>query len=163
MKTLSLFIALLWAVLGLHAQSETFPGINLKTPDGNSVSAAKIFSREQPTLLIFWKSTSEKCCENLENIQNAWTESLAEKGVKLVAICVDCSGGWGHVKPIVMGKGWVFETYIDVNGDFKRAMNVNTIPCTILLNENLKQVCRYNGFCAGSGEMICEKVIEMMK
>ena len=160
MKTITTLLMVLVAVSILKAQTGTVPKTELKTLDGTPVSSTVMLTSGNPTIVVFWKSTSGKCCENLDEMQNAWTESLREKGVKVVAICVDCQGSWGHVKPIVNAKEWDFETYIDVNGDFMRAMAVNTMPCTILFDKNLNQVCRYNGFCSGGGEMICTKVLE---
>jgi len=144
----------------LQAQTSKLPETELKTLDGTTVSSKVVLLTGSPTILVFWKSTSGKCCENLDEMQNAWTESLRDKGVKIIAICTDCKGSWGHIKPIVNAKGWDFDTYIDVNGDFMRAMAVNSMPCTILFDENLNLVCRYNGYCSGGGEMICTKVLE---
>ncbi len=54
--------------------------------------------------------------------------SYQEKGVKFVAICVDCTGRIDHVKPIVYGQNIEMEVYVDRNGDLKRAMNVSYTP-----------------------------------
>lgn len=160
MKTVVAYLVACMAVTMLQAQTSKLPNAELKTLDGNPVSSQAVFLAGNPTIVVFWKSASGKCCENLDEMQNAWTESLRDKGVKIVAICADCQGSWGHVKPKVKAKGWDFDTYIDYNGDLMRAMAVNTMPCTILFDENLNQVCRYNGFCSGNGEMICTKVLE---
>jgi peroxiredoxin len=162
MKNSIVIILLFWAGNLLLAQNNKLPATDLKTLNGTPISTAEIFETGNTTLLVFWKSTSGKCCENLEDLQNSWTESLEEKGVKMIAICVDCSGAWSHVKPLVAAKGWDFDTYIDVNGDFKRAMGVSIAPCTILLDKNLDQICRQNGFCAGSGEILCEIILEKL-
>jgi cytochrome c biogenesis protein CcmG, thiol:disulfide interchange protein DsbE len=158
MKNLILFVMLAFVIAKATAQHQNLPVVDLKNTDGYTVSTVRIFEPGGFTMLVFWKSTIGKCCENLESLQNAWYESLMEKGVKMIAICVDCNGTWSHVKPVINARGWSFDTYIDVNGDFKRAMNVNTIPCTILLDENLTPICRQNGFCSGSGELACEKI-----
>lgn len=160
MKTIVVCFMTFMAVSMLQAQTNKLPDNELKTLDGTAVSSREVLLAGNPTIIVFWKSSSGKCCENLDEMQNAWTESLRERGVKVVAICVDCRGSWGHVKPQVKAKGWDFDTYIDVNGSFMRAMAVNSMPCTILFDENLNQVCRYNGFCSGGGEMICTKVLE---
>jgi cytochrome c biogenesis protein CcmG, thiol:disulfide interchange protein DsbE len=80
--------------------------------------------------------------------------------VKMVAICVDCNGNWTQVKPIVNGNNWDFETYIDVNGDFKRAMNVGDVPCSMLFDTDQNLVCRMNNACKGSEEFICSSIME---
>jgi len=67
----------------------------------------------------------------------------------IISICVDCNGSWGQVKPFVKGKGYDFETYVDINGDLKHAMNAGTVPCTIVFDKNNDQICRYDNYCAG--------------
>lgn len=76
----------------------------------------------------------------------------------MICICVDGTGSWSHVKPVVDGNCWEFDTYVDVNCDLKRAMNVTNVPCTILLDGSKNLICRYNGFCIGADQMLCEKI-----
>jgi hypothetical protein len=92
-------------------------------------------------------------------MQSAWLENLQQRGVKMVAICIDSNGTWSHIKPMANGKNWEFEIYIDTNGDFKRAMNVGNVPCTILFDQNQNMLCRNIGYCSGNEELICDKII----
>lgn len=158
MKTIVVTAVFLLFINPLISQTAKIPSVLVKNPDGNDVSTEKIFEPGNYILVVFWKSNSNKCCENIESLQSAWVEKLKDKGLKMIAFCEDCNGSWGQVKPIINAKLWSFETFIDVNGDFKRSMGVHAIPTTILLDKNLKQLCRYNGFCSGSGELICEKI-----
>ena len=157
MKTITLSLIACLSSLILSAQQ--IPDVNLRDVDGNPVSSLEVSQPGEATLLVFWKSTSGKCCENLENLYEAWTGSLKLRGIKMVAICVDCNGSWSHVKPIVNGNGWDFETYIDVNGDFRRALGVGDVPCSMLFDGNQNLVCRYNSGCTGSSDFICENIL----
>jgi hypothetical protein len=159
MKTLIVILLLAYTSFELNAQSPVSPPVELKTPNGMPISTDAVLLTGAPTMLIFWKSTSNQCCDNLESLQSAWLDILKEKGVKMITVCEDCTGNWSHIKPLLAGKNWSFDTYIDVNGDFKRALNVNSLPCTILYDKNMHQLCRQNGFCSGAGELICEKII----
>lgn len=160
MRTLMIILMVIMTDTLIKAQTAGIAETKLKTLDGITISSDEILSGENNTILVFWKSTSSKCCDNLESIQSAWTTTLREKGVKLIAICVDCRGSYSHVKPIVKGKNYDFETYIDVNGDFMRSLSVSSFPFTILLDKNQKELCRYSGYCSGSGELICKKIME---
>jgi hypothetical protein len=160
MKKIVLILIAAWACLSVLAQEKGIPDVKLRDVDGNLVSAAQIAIPGTSTLIIFWKSSSNKCCDNLDMLQDAWDETLNKAGVRLVAICVDCNGGWSHVKPIVDGNSWDFDTYIDVNGDFKRAMSVADVPCTMLFDQDQNLVCRYNSVCAGSQEFLCKNIID---
>ena len=146
----------LWAA----SQDNTLPDVDLRDMNGKVVSASTIADSGQATLLVFWKSNSSKCFDNLDNLQEAWIESLRSQGVKMIAICIDCNGSWTQVKPIVDGNAWEFETYIDVNGDFKRAMSVGDGPCSMLFDKDQNLVYWYNSACTGTQEYICQSIME---
>ncbi len=159
MKTLSILLLLVGSSIMLTAQTQNIPQVELKTPDGTNIMSSEIFDPATPTVVVFWKSGSNKCCDNLENMQTAWLEDLKQQGVKMVAICIGCNGAWSHVKPMANGKNWEFEIYIDKNGDFKRAMNITNAPCTMLYDQNQQLLCRHNGYCTGNEDLICEKIL----
>ena len=160
MKKLALSLIALWPALWMSAQTSSIPAVELRNIDGMIVSSSEITEPGSPTLVVFWKSSSGKCCENLDQLQETWEDSLRHLGVKMVAICVDCNGAWTQVKPIVNGNDWDFDTYIDVNGDFKRAMNVGDLPCSMLFDSDQNLVCRMNSACTGSEEYLCASVLD---
>jgi len=159
MKTITILILSILPALWTAAQSN-IPAVDLRNTDGKNVSSVEIIKPGTPTLLVFWKSNNTKCCENLENLEEAWTSTMKEQGVRMVVICTDCNANWTSIKPIINGNSWDFETYIDVNGDFRRAMNVGEGPCTMLYDEEANLVCRYNSACTGSQEYICNNFLK---
>lgn len=160
MKTLALVLLACLASFWASAQQNSIPAVDLRDIDGKIISSSEISSPGVPVLLVFWKSTDGKCCENLEVIAEAWDETLRIKGVRMVAICTDCNGSWGQVKPIINGNDWDFEAYIDVNCDFKRALSVGEGPCTMLFDQEQNLVCRYNSACTGNQEFICNNILD---
>jgi cytochrome c biogenesis protein CcmG, thiol:disulfide interchange protein DsbE len=160
MKKTALFLIACWPVLWLPAQTLSIAEAELRDLDGKSISSAEIIRNGKPTLLVFWEPADRSGCDNLENIASAWSQSLKQQGVDLVAICTDRCGSWTRVKPIVNGNGWEFATYIDVNGEFKRSMNAGEHSCTMLFDENRNMVCRIDGGCTGSEEFICLNILE---
>jgi hypothetical protein len=163
MKNIALLLIALLPVIGLTAQNNHLPDIDLRDLDGKVVSASTIADSGQATLLVFWRSSSNKCCENLGNIQEAWIETLRGRGVKMIAICIDCNGSWTHVKPLVNGRDWEFETFIDVNGDFKRAMSISDAPCSLLFDEDQNLVYWYNAAYTGTQDFICQNIMEHLE
>jgi hypothetical protein len=157
-KIIATLITLLPA-LWLAAQQSSIPSAELRDIDGKIVPSSQIMQPGSATLLVFWKSSSGKCCDNLEEMEQAWEETLKGQGVRLVAICVDCNGSWTQARAVADGNGWEFDTYIDVNGDFMRAMCVGDVPCSMLYDQNQNLVCRYNSGCTGSQEYICENIM----
>jgi hypothetical protein len=81
-----------------------------------------------------------------------------ETGVKIVAISIDDARNATKVGPFVNGEGWEYEVYIDENQDFKRLLNVNTIPHTFLLNGNGEVVWQHNGYAAGDEDELYELI-----
>lgn len=160
MKTFSTMLLLIGLTIGLSAQNNAIPNEALVNLDGITMMSGNILDTASPTIVVFWKAGSNKCCDNLESMQTAWMEDLQQRGVKFVAICTDCNGTWGHVKPLANGRNWEFDIYIDPNGDFKRAMNVSTFPCTMLFDASQNILCRHSGFCSGDEEIICEKILD---
>ena len=159
MKTITVFLLAAFWITTLNAQNNNLPATKIKTLDGTTVVASEITQPGTTTILVFWKSSENKCIENLENLQEIWLESLQSSGVKMISVCVDCNGSWSKIKPIVNGNNWEFDTYVDTNGDLKRAMNVNTFPCTIVIDDLQNQICRYNNYFPGYEELLCEKVL----
>ncbi len=162
MKTLAILIAAIFISFTARTQTAAIPDATIKNLDGNSVSIKDITGINKATVIVFWKSSDKKCRENLESLQAVWEDSLEHSGTKLISICVDCNGSWSHVKPFVKGKAYDFETYVDINGDLKRAMNVGTVPCTIVFNKNNEQICRYDNYCADYEALLCEKQLGEM-
>ena len=159
-----LFIPALLLCLGisLHAQIYKLPQVDIFTLDGDRVNTNTISNQNMPMILVFFKTYNNKCCENLFAICEAHEEILSKKGVKMIAICVDCVGKTEHVKPFVYGHGLDIEVYIDKNGDLKRMMGIPDAPYTILYDQKMNIYCQYNGYCAGSQEMVCDKVNECL-
>jgi hypothetical protein len=62
----------------------------------------------------------------------------------------------------VNGKAWEYEVLLDPNGDFKRAMNVNMIPHTFVLDGNKNIVWQHTSFAEGA-ELDLIEVIEKVK
>jgi cytochrome c biogenesis protein CcmG, thiol:disulfide interchange protein DsbE len=163
MKTTLLLITTIVIFGQLISQPSEYSSFKLKTLNGEEISSVELLNTNQTTLFIFWKSGSTICCDNLDNMQTAWLNQLRDKNVRMVAICVECNGNWNNVKPMVYGNDWEFEVYLDVNGDCRRAMQVTNVPYTILLDENQKLICSYAGYCQGNEELICSKILHLMK
>ena len=158
MKNLSVLLATFFMITIISAQDGILPRTELKTLEGATTSLVDIVEPGAVTILVFWKSCNKTCRESLEAMHEIWQDSLEGLGVKMVAVCVDGTGSWDHVRPLVDGNSWEFETYIDVNCDLKRAMNINNVPCTILLDATQNLICRHDGFCTGAEALLCEKI-----
>lgn len=85
----------------------------------------------------------------MEAYSENYEEWQEETGVKIYAVSIDDSRSTAKVLPFVSGKDWEMEVLLDPNGDFKRAMNVNMIPHTFLLDGNGKIVYQHTSYYEG--------------
>ena len=126
-----LFLLPLTVVL---AQSNNqLPVMVIKTLDGREVSTSVFENEGKPYVVSFWATWCRPCLKELTAIDEIY-EDWKELGVKLIAISTDDARTRANVMPMVSGRGWDFEFYLDENGDLKRAMGVNMVPHTFILN-----------------------------
>ena len=99
----------------------------------------------------------------MDAIAENYADLVKETGVKLIAISIDDARSSGKVVTDVKTKGWEYEVYIDENQDFKRAMNVNNVPHTFLVNGEGKIVWSHNSYTEGDEEKLFENVRAVAK
>ncbi len=158
MKKILFILFLALPAFQLFAQQNQLPKVMIKTLDGQSFSTADISNDGKPVILSFWALWCKPCQKELDAFSELYTEWQEETGVKIYAVSIDDSRSTSRVAPLVKGKGWEFEVLLDPNGDFKRAMNVNMIPHTFLLDGNGKIVSQHTAYFDGAELELYEKV-----
>lgn len=83
--------------------------------------------------------------------------------MKLIAISIDDAKTSGKVVTDVKLKGWEYEIYIDENQDFKRAMNVNNVPHTFIINGKGEIVWSHNSYSDGDEDVLYENIKALIK
>jgi cytochrome c biogenesis protein CcmG/thiol:disulfide interchange protein DsbE len=134
------------------------PSVKLKTLDGTLFDTDAIMNDGKPIVISFWATWCKPCVNELNAIAENYKEWQDETGVKVIAISVDDSRTSGSVKPFASGKNWEYEIYLDPNGDFKRAMNVNTVPHTFLINSNREVIGQHTTYAPGDEEKLFEEI-----
>lgn len=163
MKKLFLII-LLSGFVAVQAQNaekklSKLPSVEVKTTDKKSFNTSDISNNGKPVIISFWALWCKPCIKELTAIADVYEEWQEETGVKIVAVSIDDSRSSDNVLPLVNGKGWTYDILLDPNGDFKRAMNVNMIPHTFVINGKGEIVWQHTSFSEGS-EL---KLIELIK
>jgi len=142
---------------------EKLPSIELKTIDGKTIKTDEITNNGKPVIISFWALWCKPCIKELTTISEVYDEWVEETGVKLIAVSVDDARSTARVKPTVDAKGWSYDVLLDVNGDFKRAMNVNMIPHTFLLNGKGEIVWQHTSFAEGAELELIDLVRKVAK
>ena len=132
MKRLFTILLLLGSLtLAAHA---ALPGVQLKDLNGKTVNTAKLNNDGKPLVISFWATWCKPCMRELKALHEVYDEWQEELGVRIVIVSIDAAQDAQKVKPLVDGFGCDFEVLLDPNGDFKRAMNVQSIPHLFVLD-----------------------------
>ena len=156
---LSGFLVLMLAFAAqAQEKNRKLPSVDVKSLDGKTVNTNTFSNDGKPIIISFWATWCKPCLTELININDVYTDWQAETGVKLIAVSIDDARNAAKVKPLVNGKAWDYEVYLDQNQDLKRALNVNNIPHTFLLNGNGEVVWQHNAYTEGSEKQLYELV-----
>ncbi len=135
----------------------------VKSLDGKNVNTETFENGGKPYIISFWATWCKPCIQELNNIAELYEEWQEETGVKLIAISIDDARNSAKVAPFVNGKDWDYEVYLDANGDFKRAMNVNFPPHTFLINGKNEIVYQHVSYNPGDEIKLYKKLKEIIK
>lgn len=152
---------LLFTCMELIATENTLPKIDVKTMEGKTFNTSQISNNGNPIIISFWATWCKPCIKELTSISEMYEDWQEETGVKLIAVAIDDTRSSSKVLPLVNGKSWEYEVLLDVNGDLKRAMGVNMIPHTFLLDGEGKIVWQHTSFAEGAELDLIEKIREI--
>lgn len=161
MKKIILFI-FFCSALNVFAQEDSknrsVPSVSVRKFDGTNFNTSDFHNNGKPYIIDFWATWCKPCIEELNSIKEVYADWQKETSVKLIAVSIDDARTMSRVAPFVNGKSWPFENYIDANGDFKRAMNVNMPPHTFVVNGAGEIVWQHVGFTEGNEDELLEAV-----
>lgn len=152
-KILSLTLALVaFASLAMAG----LPSVQLKDMNGKTVNTAKIQNDGKPVIISFWATWCKPCIRELKAINEVYADWQDETGVKIVIVSIDEAQNAQKVKPLVDGFGWEYDVLLDPNGDFKRAMNVQSVPHVFVIDGKGNVVYNHTGYTDGAENELYE-------
>ena len=153
---LLLYSALL--AVGFLAEAQPLPQIEVQTLGGAKVPIASLHQMGKPTIVSFWATWCKPCINELNSLAERYEELQEELGVTLVAVSIDDSRTSPKVGPFVAGQGWDYTVVLDPNSDLRRAMGVNNVPHTFLLNGAGEIVWQVNKYVPGEEEVLSAEI-----
>ena len=134
------------------------PGVQLKDLNGKPVNTAKLTNNGKPMIISFWATWCKPCIRELKAIHELYPEWQDETGVRIIIVSIDDAQNAQKVKPMVDGMGWEYDVLLDPNGDFKRAMNVQSVPHVFVLDGNGNIVHNHSGYTDGAETELYELI-----
>lgn len=140
------------------AQSGKMPAVTVQNLNGQKVSTANWENGGNPMIINFWATWCAPCKRELNAINDLYPDWQKETGVKVMAVSIDDTRSMNRVKPYVNGQDWDYEIFLDPNGDLKRALNVNNIPHTFLVDGQGNIVWQHNNYEPGDELLLYQQV-----
>ncbi len=162
-KTIILLPLCLAFTLFASGQSRsTLPEVVIKTLEGRDVSTTTLENQGKPFVISFWATWCRPCLKELNAVDEIYHE-WQDYGFKLIAVSTDDARTRANVLPMVKGRSWDYEFFLDDNGDFRRAMGVNNVPHTFILNGKGEIVYQHTSFSDGMEWDMFDKLIELLE
>ena len=162
MKSKTIILTLAFSIYSIlvfgQSKKNHIPAVEVLNLDGSKFNTSDIKNDGKPIIINFWATWCSPCKRELNNITDLYEDWQEETGVKLVAVSIDDTRNMAKVAPYVNGKGWEYDIYIDPNGDFKRALGVNNVPHTFLVNSKGEIVWQHNSYSEGDEYELYELV-----
>ncbi len=144
------------------AQNQEIASADIYTIHSKHFNTDSIQNDGHPIILSFWATWCKPCIKELNNIAEVYEEWREETKVKLVAISIDDSRNLQKLAPMLESLDWPYEVYSDQNSDFRRAMNVNTVPHTFLIDQNRNVVWQHQGYTEGAEDILYEQLLNLI-
>jgi cytochrome c biogenesis protein CcmG, thiol:disulfide interchange protein DsbE len=138
------------------------PSVHLKDMKGKDVNTAEL-AADGPVIVSFWAIWCSPCKRELNTIHEVYQDWQDEFGVTLVAVSIDDEKTKNQVPTYVNGRGWDFKVLMDSNSDFKRAMGVNNVPHTFLIDKDGVIVYSHNNYAPGDEELLYQELVKLSK
>lgn len=159
MKYLVAAVAALFLVgSAVHAQDSTasqIPSVKIKNVSGDLVNTTDIAAGGGPVIVSFWATWCKPCIQELQTYHGLYDDWKTKYNAKIVAVSIDDSRNASKVAPFIKSRNWTFDVLLDINQDFKRAMNVNNVPHTFVIY-NGKIVFSHAAYSSGDEEEVEE-------
>jgi thiol-disulfide isomerase/thioredoxin len=136
------------------------PAVKLVDMSGKAVNTSEL-TTNGPVIISFWATWCAPCKKELNTIHEVYEDWVAETGVTLVAIAIDDEKTKSQVPVYVNGKAWDYTVLMDPNWDFKRAMGVNNVPHTFLVDKNGVIVYSHNNYAPGDEEKLYQELLKL--
>ena len=140
---------------------QKLPEVSLNDVNGKKINVADYGKSGKVTVLSFWATWCIPCKKELTNISELYEEWQKKYNVQVVAVSIDDSRSAGKVKPYIESQRWTYEVLLDMNQDLKRALNIQSVPFTVVVDASGKVVSTHSGYVEGD-EFVLEEELQKL-
>ena len=162
MKKIFLLFAIAFSCMASYVSAQ-LPAITIKTMEGKTIRTDTLSNEGKPFIIDFFATWCKPCNRELDAISEVYEDWQDETGVKIFAVSTDQAQNINKVKPLVDNHGWTYDVLLDTNSEFMKALGIQMIPATFVLDGNGKIVYRHVGYNEGEEQELIEKVRELVK
>lgn len=149
MKNLFTLLLLVCLCHAGYTQSK-IPFVTIKNLEGKDVSTESLIDSNQLTVISFWASWCKPCLQELDAISDEYDNWITTTGSRLITVSIDDSRTFASVKNVLVNRGWPFKSYIDNTQQLKRALNITSVPFTIIIDKAGNIIKKRSGYTAGN-------------
>jgi len=160
-KLFALLIAVSFTSL-VYGQ-KALPDVNVKSLDGKSINIQEFAKDGKITVISFWATWCSPCKKELDAIADLYPDWQADYDMELVAVTIDNARALAKVRPMVETKGWEYTVLSDANEELRKALNFQTVPHTLLLDQDGNIVYSHSGYVPGDEYELEDKIKKLAK
>ena len=141
----------------LRAQT-SLPNMFARTLEGKEVRLSDFLTQGRPLLISFWATWCNPCVEELEAVSQRFESWQEEVDFKFVAVSIDDARSTSKVRSFVSGREWPFTVLLDANQEIMKAMNISTVPFTLILNRQGVVKYSHSGYIPGDENTLIKEL-----
>lgn len=159
MRVVTTFIFVFVAAAAMA--QDKLPDLELYDIRGNKINVADYGQTGKITVLNFWATWCTPCKKELNNIADLYEDWQSDYNMEIIAVSIDDSKTKANVVSYADGQGWDYAVLLDMNKDLHRMLNGQTVPFTVIVDQEGNIVEKHSGYVEGDEYILEEKLIEL--
>ncbi len=140
------FLIILVIIITNIANTKEILNVKIRSIKGEEVETKNFVSREGSVLIVFFSICCNPSLNALDDINDEADKWIEEYDLKIILVSVDDIRNSKKIAPLLSSKGIYFDTYLDENAEFKRAMGVSGKPHYILFDSTGNTIYERTGY-----------------
>lgn len=167
MKNSILIYIITFFVFQLQAQVKVglkeLPDVQVEDLAGKKISLKEYIKPGKNYVLAFWATWCVPCKRELTNMVDLTPKWKSDFNTEVIAISTDDSRAKSKLKSFVAGEDWPYTVLLDQNQDLMRALGIQQIPFTMIIDKNGQIIYSHNSYVEGDEFEIENKLSQISK